>query len=233
MPALDHADGIWLDGNGYDNGAWMCSGVCCGYGPTNSPHNAHEIEQFCLEQKSVATTVRKELIAHGGFDGLNCMTFRGSVHLPVADDAPDACSQKLMAAAVWAANHSNYHAVTAYGSDTGGMEGYNDSTAEATVAAFMIMRGQHWFLSIGVSRPCNPSHYPVSGRCHSDGCGKPCKPGDNAMDPVTAALLVTDYGRPLEGAHAVHGRTNEFERRYEKATVRLDCNRFEGFFDVV
>ena len=30
-PSLTHCDGIWLDGNGYDNGAWMCSGFCCGY----------------------------------------------------------------------------------------------------------------------------------------------------------------------------------------------------------
>jgi hypothetical protein len=29
-PSLLHCDGIWLDGNGFDNGAWMCSGFCCG-----------------------------------------------------------------------------------------------------------------------------------------------------------------------------------------------------------
>ena len=36
-PAQVHADGIWLDGIGPDNGAYMCSGVCCGSDATNSP----------------------------------------------------------------------------------------------------------------------------------------------------------------------------------------------------
>ena len=35
----------------------------------------------------------------------------------------------------------------------------------------MIVRGQHWLFSIGESQPCNPRHYHVTGRCHSDGCG--------------------------------------------------------------
>ena len=30
-PTLVHADGIWLDGIGPDNGAYMCAGVCCGF----------------------------------------------------------------------------------------------------------------------------------------------------------------------------------------------------------
>jgi hypothetical protein len=53
--------------------------------------------------------------------------------------------------AAWAANHSNYNTVVAYGSYEGGMNGYNDTTAAGAVAAFLIIRGQHWLFSIGVS----------------------------------------------------------------------------------
>ena len=80
--------------------------------------------------------------------------------------------------------------------------------------------------------PCNPQHYPVTGRCHSDGCGKPCPADSNMVDPDTAKLLVTNYGRPLAGAEAVPGNPNVFQRRYELATVELDCNNFSGRFQL-
>eukprot|EP00037_Helgoeca_nana_P016513 m.155351 g.155351 ORF g.155351 m.155351 type:complete len:100 (+) comp23563_c0_seq1:1-300(+) len=90
------------------------------------------------------------------------------------------------------------------------------------------MRGQHWLFGIGVQEPCNPQHYPVTGRCHSDGCGKPCPAGSNSVDPDTAALLVTDYGRPLGSLEPVVGQPYVFRRRFEKATVQLDCASFAG-----
>jgi len=35
------------------------------------------------------------------------------------------------------------------GSRTGGRENWNDTTVGGTVAAFMLMRGQHWLFSVG------------------------------------------------------------------------------------
>jgi hypothetical protein len=245
--------------------------------------------------------------------------------LPQARDDPDTCASKLLSTAAWASNHSNYHAVVAYGYDTGA-GGYNDTTAAGAVAAFHIMRGQHWFFGIGVRsahmfifftvrndtrirergiarpkntlppffflflstnakrdlffaskthmpgfaslqtlffkllafsqdspgakiltlvaaicarthismqqvhNPCNPRHYPVTGRCHSDGCGKPCNTSSNQVDPATARLLVTDYGMPLGAAERVPGKPLVLSRRYEKATIQLDCADFRGSF---
>merc|ERR1719345_431254 len=122
--------------------------------------------------------------------------------------------------------------VVAYGGDEGGASGYNDSTAAGAVAAFMIVRGQHWLFSMGESRPCNPRHYPVTGRCHSDGCGRPCNASNNQMAGETAQLLVTDYGKPLGRAEALAGKPGVFQRRFERATVMLDCATFAGSFVV-
>lgn len=230
LRSLDAADGVWLDGNGYDNGAWMCAGTSGGFDGTNSPQSSQEIVAWLAAEAAVASAARQQLIAKGGFDGLGCMDFRVE-SLPQARDDPATCGQKLMATAAWGANHSNYNAVVAYGYDTGA-GGYNDSTAAAAVAAFMIMRGQHWFFGISEHNPCNPKHYPVTGRCHSDGCGKPCPVDSNTVDPNTAKLLVTDYGRPLAGAEAVPGKSGVFQRRYEQATVLLDCNDFSGRFQL-
>ena len=126
----------------------------------------------------------------------------------------------------------------AYGGITGGGRGYNDSTAAGAVAAFMIARGEHWFFGINVQKgsACNPLHYPVTGRCHSDGCGKPCNASSNRMAPATAALVTSDYGRPVAGAagraHAVVGRANVFARQFEKAVVTLDCSTWSASFDL-
>jgi hypothetical protein len=152
--SLLHADGMWLDGNGYDNGAWMCSGICCGFGPENSPHNQSEIDAFCKAQTDIATRGRRHIIAQAGYD-FNCFSYRVD-SLPRADDDVTTCSAKLMATAAWASDHSNYNTVVAYGGDTGGAQGYNSSTAAGAVAAFLIMRGEHWLFSIGVDKPCNP-----------------------------------------------------------------------------
>ena len=67
-PALNYSDGVWLDGNGPDNGAWMCSGICCGFGAKNSPHNQEEIDAYCAAQHNVTTTAQSWLIANGSTD---------------------------------------------------------------------------------------------------------------------------------------------------------------------
>jgi hypothetical protein len=165
----------------------------------------------------------------------NCFSYKVE-GMPQASDTTATCASKVMSMAVWAANHSNYNTVVAYGSYEGGMQGYNDSTAAGAVAAFLIIRGQHWLMSIGVHNPCNPQHYPVTGRCHSDcgpdcaGCKTPCNASSNVMHPTTAELMVTDYGKPLGQAHTVAGKPNVFAREFEKATVSLDCSSFAAAF---
>jgi hypothetical protein len=83
------------------------------------------------------------------------------------------------------------------------MSGYDESNVEGTVAAFMIMRGQHWFLST------------TNG---------------NSKQPATARLLTSDYGRPKGFVTPVQGKTNVFQRVYEKAIATFDCNNFKGSF---
>jgi hypothetical protein len=227
-PSLVHCDGIWLDGNGFDNGAWMCSGFCCGFGASNSPLNQSMIDSFKAAQLAITTRGRAHIIANGGFD-FNCFQYKVR-EMPQATDSPAACADKVLAMARWAANHSHYDMVVAYGSNEGGQNGYNDTTAAGAVAAFLIVRGQHWLFSIGESQPCNPRHYPVTGRCHSDGCGKPCNASNNQMNPETAKLIVSDYGVPLGPAYAVAGKSNMFARNYTLATVFLDCTNFGGRF---
>ena len=65
-----------------------------------------------------------------------------------------------------AAGHSWYDMVVAYGSIEGGAS-YNDTTAQASVAAFLLVRGQHWLFSITEQNQCNPLAYPV--RFHTSG----------------------------------------------------------------
>ena len=59
--------------------------------------------------------------------------------MPHADDKPALCASKVLSEAKFAANHSNYHAVLAYGDRTAGMKDYNDTIAAGIVAAFMLV----------------------------------------------------------------------------------------------
>jgi len=206
-PAIEgtgaYADGVWLDGIGPDNGAYMCSGVCCGFGPDNSPHNAAEIAAQCAGMKAASTAVEKYLTEHEAFEVQKCFEYTKGTDLPNAKDSAAQCAAKLQKWAAVGADHAKYNAIVAYGSRTGGTDGYDDSSAAGTVAAFMLMRGAHWFLSI------------TNG---------------DSMAPATARLLTSDHGRPLGNMTAVSGRANVFQRVYEKATVTLDCGSFEGTF---
>jgi hypothetical protein len=192
-PSLVHCDGIWLDGNGYDNGAWMCSGFCCGYGAQNSPQvrkisswprswanfsifypyshrnvwvtlpdcfgstqqrsryqNQSMIDGFTAAQLAITTKGRQHIIASGGYD-FNCFQYKVE-EMPMASDTATTCGDKVLSMSAWAANHSNYDMVVAYGGDEGGQGGYNDSTFAGAVAAFMIVRGKHWLFSMGESK---------------------------------------------------------------------------------
>ena len=110
-----HADGIWLDGIGPDNGAYMCSGVCCGYGANNSPLVQHEIDAHCKAQTDATTQVQKYLIANGGWEAQKCFDYKSGQSLPNSDDDPTTCASKLQKWSAYGADHSNYNFVVAYG----------------------------------------------------------------------------------------------------------------------
>jgi hypothetical protein len=192
---------------------------------SNTPQNQSEINQTAALQTAIVAKGRSHILANGGFD-MNCLqpVVRS---MPHATDSPAECAAKVTSTAARAANHSWYDMVVAYGSIEGGAS-YNDSTAAASVAAFLLVRGQHWLFSIGESNQCNPKAFPGAEGYRS---GTPqCNASTNTMDPSTAALLVTDFGRPTELARPVGGKPNVFARKYQKATVTLDCNTFVGDF---
>lgn len=211
-PAMVHADGIWLDGIGPDNGAYMCSGVCCGYGSHNSPLLQPEIDAHCKAQATATTAVQRYLIQRGGWEAQKCFDYKTGHDLPNAQDDPAQCASKLQQWARWAANRSNYNFVVAYGSRTGGRDGYNDTTVAGTVAAFLLMRGQHWLFSIDVT--------PGSAGATREG----------SLEPATARLLLSDYGKPLGSMSALPGGSR-FQRHYERATVSLDCHDWSATFE--
>ena len=84
-----------------------------------------------------------------------------------------------------------------YASDRTGGKGYNDDNAAQAIAAFMLARKEMWFF--GVSQH------------------------NNSFTPAVAALMLRDDGAPL-GDMTRSGNT--FSRRYERATVSLDCDTF-------
>eukprot|EP00947_MAST-08B_sp_MAST-8B-sp1_P001235 g1235.t1 len=218
-PSMVHADGIWLDGIGPDNGAYMCSGVCCGFGAHNSPLNQQEIDDHCDAQAAATTRAQQWLITNGGWEAQKCFDYKAPKDgLPVAADAPAACAAKLQKMAAFAADHKNYRHVVAYGDRTGGRDGYDDATVAGTVAAFLLMRGQHWLFSIGPTGGGVP-HSPRSPR------------DSGSLLPATARVLLSDYGKPTGPMAAVPGKPNVFRRAFERANVTLDCNSWTPTFD--
>ena len=213
-PTLVHGDGIWLDGIGPDNGAYMCAGVCCGYGANNSPLVQPEIDAHCAGQYAATTKAQKYLIANGGWEAQKCFDYLSGDKLPTKADSPAQCAAKLDKWSRWGADHSNYNFVVAYGSRTGGRDGYDDASVNGTVAAFLLMRGQHWLFSIAATGGGSSSSAPPYAQ----------KSGSLTAD--FARAITSDYGKPLGTMAPVAGKPNVFERRFEKATVSLDCNTF-------
>ena len=67
--------------------------------------------------------------------------------------------------------------VVAFGGDEGGQGGYNDTTAAGAVAAFMLVRGQHWLFSIGPNGGSGGKSYP------------PYDQDSGTLTPATAKIL--------------------------------------------
>ena len=206
-----------------------------------------EIDAHCAGQKAATTKAQRWLIANGGWEAQKCFDYLsketgpnvravGSGHyvpvpaptllqaaglvLPTADDTPAHCAQYLMDVASWGANHSNYNHVVAYGGRTGGRTGYNDSTVAGTVAAFLLMRGDHWLFSIGTTGGAVPK---TPGTSHVNITG--------SLTPATAKVLLSDFGKAKGGVSVVAGKQYVFAREFEKATVTLDCNTWTPTFE--
>ena len=89
--------------------------------------------------------------------------------------------------------------------DRTGGKGYTDDTAPQTVAAFLLTRKESWFFGVTQS--------------------------SDTMALSTAALLLSDYGAPLGAMY--NSTPTSFFRRYERATVGLDCSTFTASFQKV
>jgi len=162
-----HADGVWLDGDGPDNGAWGCSGSYdfAHLPPPYPPLNASAIAAFCDGEHAVQAAAHAWLFANGGMDGQACWTYVTA--WPQPGDSPAACAAKLRAADATASPMP-----VGFGMDRTGQLGWSDADAAQAVASFMLTRKAHWFFGAGGN-------------------------GVSSFSKATAALLLSDYGAPL------------------------------------
>lgn len=139
-PTMVHADGAWIDGDGPDNGAWMCSGSY-DHDSLPAPYpalNVTEIASFCAGEAAAVVAAQQWLIANGGFD-YNCMTFVTS-GLPEPGDAPATCAAKVLALAQRPADPFT----VLYGDRTDS-RGYDDETVTQAVATFLLVRREQYY----------------------------------------------------------------------------------------
>jgi hypothetical protein len=203
-PTLVVADGVWLDGDGPDNGAWMCSGSYDFY-PVNklpAPYPAldePEIDAFCVGENLVQEAVHNFMFANGGMDGQACWTFVGVDELPQAADAPAACAAKLLRLDAFVGKNNTPVGVAM--DRCGG--GVSDEMAKQAVASFMLVRDIYWFFGTG---------------------------GDRLND-TTAGYMLSDFGWPL--GDMTNASALLFERKYQHATVSLDCASYTASFTPV
>jgi len=199
-PVMKVADGAWIDGDGPDNGAYMCSGNW-NYDNLPKPYPAltpDEIAVFCDGENKVSEAAQKWLLSNGGFE-YNCFTWiTSSSDLPTPSDKPDVCASKI----VKLDHRPAKSALVVYG-DRISEKGYNDGTAAQAVAVFMLTRDQYWYF------------------------GFPCA---NTYNATTAALLLSNFGKPLGNMTRPDPKKYLFEREYELATVSFDCATFSAKF---
>jgi len=200
-PVLKVADGAWIDGDGPDNGAWMCSGNY-DYEHLPAPYpalNETEIAAFCEGETNVTRAAQRWLIENGGYD-YNCFSFiSGDNYLPTVSDTAEVCATKLQKL-----DHrpASYGSTVLYGDRTNG-QSYDDNTAAQAVAVFLLTRDEYWYFGYL---------------------------GENQLNATTAALLLSDYGSPLDNMTRPNPENYVFQRRYEKGTISFDCATFSAKF---
>ncbi len=169
-PTLTVADGAWLDGNGPDNGAYMCAGICCGFNSSNSPHSTQtQVDDFCAGELETAIASHKYLIENGGYE-YNCMTFLEH-NLPGAGQGVANCSANLKSLA-----RQQNNMTVVYGGRTG-PSGYNDSTISGAVAAFLLARQKHWLFHMPRTLSANTAKLVLSDFGPPQGLMHEAKPG--------------------------------------------------------
>jgi len=150
-PVMKYADGVWLDGDGPDNGAWMCSGNW-NYDNIPKPYpalNPTEIASFCDGESKVAVAAQKWLIANGGYE-YNCISFITSdTILPKKSDSKDTCASKLIKLDHRPAD-GEHTSIVLYGDRIQGS--YTDAEAAQAVAVFMLTRDAYWFFWVSRCR---------------------------------------------------------------------------------
>jgi hypothetical protein len=204
---LEVGDGAWIDGDGPDNGAWMCSG---GTGPrhkttgdcppTGCALNYTENIAFQNAEAVVIQRAHEYLISRGGFD-YRCLRFVGPLHVPQPTDSEGSCNAKLHALA-FDPNVTSTNGTVLYGERVRGI-GYSDDTVQEAVAVFFLVRQEHFYLG-SLAR-------------------------SNMSSVMVENLFHRDYGAPLE---AMRQRASDgvWERQYEGATVRFSCSNFSSSF---
>jgi hypothetical protein len=203
-PTLIVADGAWLDGDGPDNGAWMCTagthGKFYGY-PNISALNDTEAHAWATGETLVHTAAREYLIAHKGFE-YNCFDFLATAMLPTASDTSSVCAAKVRALNASSGSGGSYRPATVYyGSRVGDCRCYDSSTVEQAAAVFMLTRHEHDLFHL---------------------------PHNDSLSNQEARVLLRDDGSPR--GSMVETSNGKFEREYQKTTVRLDCADFSAEF---
>jgi hypothetical protein len=182
-PAMVHGDGVWLDGDGPDNGSWMCSGnYQWGHLPAPYPAlNAAEVNAFCDGENAAQEAAHDYIYAHGGHEGQACWEYVRD--FPVPADSPAQCAAKLLSISA-----RNFTLAVGFAMDRTGGQGYTDATAAQTIAAFLLTRGEQWFF--GVTQTSDTINATVAALLLSD-YGQPM----GAMANRSALLFTRSFER--------------------------------------
>ena len=221
---LEVGDGAWIDGDGPDNGAWMCSG---GTGPrhktlndcppTGCALNFTENIAFQNAEAVVLKRAHEYLLAHGGFD-YRCLRFVGPAELPQPGDSEASCNAKMHELAFGNVTSSN--GTVLYGERVRGI-GYSDDTVQEAVAVFFLVRKENFFLgSLAQSNMSAVMAHNLFGRNYGAPLG-PMRLRQISLGDETLRLTSSSSGRP----------TQVWEREYEKAIVRFSCANFSSSFE--
>ena len=201
-PVMTYADGVWLDGDGPDNGAYQCSGSY-DWGRLDPPYpalNATEVDAFCAGENLVQQAAHDWLFENGGMDGQACWAqINSASDIPQASDSPARCAAKL---ASLDHRQNPLNEPTLFAGDRTGGRGYDDANAAQTIAAFLLARADQWFFGVTQS--------------------------SNTINTTVAALLLSDYGAPL--GNMTNSTPFLFQRAFERATVALDCATYTASF---
>ena len=185
---------------------------------------------------SHGTTATHSLYAHGGID-YRCLHFVGATAAPVRSDNASTCAAKLRELA-FNPNATSDNGTVLYGARVAG-QGYSDVDVQEAVAVFFLVRRQHfWFGTL--ARP-NMSSAMVANLLLRDygaplGSMRELSLQESSSSSRGSASSADDgYGGGSRSSRSSSGDGGGggslvFERKYEGATVRLDCHSWTSSF---